>query len=271
MIFPYTVDVPMARVPFANWGLMAVTSLVSIAILLGVGASSDRPTFVQRQDALRKVIDEKTTREERDKALEILARDETDPIYPLALRPSAFSLTQLLSYVFVHADLWHLLGNMGFLFVFGNAVNAKVGHGWFLGFYFVLGMLAGLAWLVLGRGQPMVGASGAIMGIVGIFLVLFPNNEVSCWWSFGWWYYGETHVPSWLLIVFYFGCDLFGAIYGGGGTVAYISHLAGAMGGITLATTLVANGWYKPTRYEENLLQTLGFKESRRGKRLEEV
>ena len=73
----------------------------------------------------------------------------------------------------------HLLGNLLFLFTFGNAVNAKLGHLPFLALYFGSGAFAGLAWLLLGSRVPVLGASGAIMGITGAFLVLYPLNEIS--------------------------------------------------------------------------------------------
>ena len=65
---------------------------------------------------------------------------------------AASRFAQLLTHVLVHADLWHLLGNMWFLFCFGNAVNAKLGHAVYLTLYFCLGAVAGLAW-VAGRGR----------------------------------------------------------------------------------------------------------------------
>ena len=120
---------------------------------------------------------------------------------------------------------------MIFLFCFGNAVNAKLGQGLFLAAYFLLGALDGVAWLLLGNGMPVVGASGAIMGIVGIFLVLFPRNDVNVLYWFGGAYGGSFSIAAIFLILFYMTCDLIGTLTGGGGGVAYICHLAGAWRG----------------------------------------
>src|SRR5205823_6429966 len=147
------VDVPMARVPVANWVLIGVTSLVTIAVWVHEARTADR--------------------------------DDQEPEYPLALKPADFSPTQLVTYQFVHADILHLAGNMMFLFVFGNAVNAKLGHWQFVVIYLLLGVLAGAAFIPFAGGLPVLGASGAIMGIVGVFLVLFPRNDVQVFYWFG--------------------------------------------------------------------------------------
>jgi membrane associated rhomboid family serine protease len=261
---PYTVDVPMVRLPFANWGLIGVTSIISMAILFGVGRRPESGTRPNLEYLLQEHAANKTSQEDLRNALLRYADDMTPP---LALRPGAFSVTQLVTYTLVHGNILHLLGNMVFLFVFGNAVNAKLGHAPFLACYFGLGALGGLAWLLLGSGQPMVGASGAIMGIVGIFFVFFPLNDVRTVYWLGIAGAGEFSLPSYVVILFYFACDLWGALAGGGGGVAYVTHLGGAFGGMALAIGLVMSGRYKPTRYEENLLQVLGIKKKRRNKR----
>jgi len=165
------------------------------------------------------------------------------------------------SYLFVHADIIHLIGNMIFLFVFGNAVNAKLGHGLFLASYILFGAVAGLGWLLLGDGRPVVGASGAIMGVVGVFLVLFPRNDIAIYYWFGWVAVGTFTISAVWVILFYFVCDLLGVLLAGGGAVAYVAHLGGALAGSAFSAALIGSGWLEPTAYEENLLQTLGLRE----------
>src|SRR5436309_540217 len=119
MFLPSTVDVPMARLPFANWALIGLTCIISIAILLGdQRTSADRPS-PELQKILKKLDEENLSDQEYEDALHAAVQHAGLGIPPLALRPSAFSVTQLISHLFVHADLWHLLGNMLFLFVFG--------------------------------------------------------------------------------------------------------------------------------------------------------
>jgi membrane associated rhomboid family serine protease len=247
MLMPYTVDVPMERPPFANWLLIVVTTIISMLIISG-----NWPREAPSQDAPRKGP--------RNKEIEAFERRLTIEFGPppLALKPHDFSITQLFTHLFVHADIFHLIGNMIFLFCFGNAVNAKLGQGVFLGAYFLFGAVAGLAWLLLGSGAPLVGASGAIMGIVGIFLVLFPRNDVNIFYWFGGAFAGSFRLAAIWLILFYLLCDLLGTAFNAGG-VAYICHLTGALGGIGLAIGLLRSGLAAPTDYEENLLQYLGW------------
>ena len=150
---------------------------------------------------------------------------------------------------------------MIFLFVFGNAVNAKLGHGLFIAAYFLLGALAAVAWLVLGHGMALVGASGAIMGLVGIFFVLFPRNDVQILYLFSLFWTGTFCISACWVILFYMGCDLYGTLSGGGGAVAYIAHVAGGLGGMALAIALLTSGWIESDYSEENLLQVLGMQE----------
>jgi membrane associated rhomboid family serine protease len=255
VFLPYSVDVPMERLPIANWVLIAVTSFISLGILFGPKRSSDLdpdwngiPPNISDKEA------ERIFRERLKKA----SQDE-DHVPALALQPRAFSLFQLVGHVFVHGNLLHLIGNMFFLFVFGNAVNAKLGQLLFLACYFLLGVLGGCAWLVFGNGLPMVGASGAIMGLIGVFLVYFPRNEVTVlYYGFG--SGGEFSLSSYWLILFYMGCDLYGTLRGNGG-VAYVTHLGGTLAGLGLGIVFVSTGLVTSTDYEENLLQALGWQE----------
>jgi len=254
VLVPYTVDVPMARLPLANWILIAVTSVISLAIFFGAwrGEPEPRETFFQK--GIGKDIPEH--------AWATIARDARDVVPPLALRPDAFHFVQLFTHPLVHANFWHLLGNMLFLFCFGNAVNAKLGHAPYLFSYFLIGALAGASWMLLtGDPQPCVGASGAIMGVMGIFFVLFPKNEVRifCWCGPNW--VGTVGIAAFWLITFYMVCDLLGTLIDGGGAVAYVAHLVGAAVGIGTGIMLVQTGVAKATEYEENLLQMMGFQE----------
>jgi len=165
----------------------------------------------------------------------------------------------MFTYQFVHGDLLHLIGNMAFLFVFGNAVNAKLGHWQFLLCYLLLGAVAGLAWLPFSRGLPLVGASGAIMGIVGLFVVLFPRNDVEVFYWFGILWAGVTRIAAYWVVLFFVLTDLIGVVLDQSGPVAYVAHLAGALGGFGVGLALVHWRVVRSTRYEENLLQFLGY------------
>lgn len=94
--------------------------------------------------------------------------------------PEAYTL---ISYMFFHGDIWHLLGNMVFLWVFGDNVEDAVGHFKFLLFYIACGVFAALlhAWIVAGTAMenvPLIGASGAVAGVIAAYLMLHPRVRV---------------------------------------------------------------------------------------------
>ena len=146
------------------------------------------------------------------------------------------SVWQLVSYGFVHdsTNPWHLVFNMLALWFFGREVEAIMGRAEFFRFYFVAVVLAGMAWLVSVQvGQPrfasqmvLVGASGAVMAVLAVFIWHFPKQTVLLW--------GVLPVPVWALGVLYFVSDLQGAA-SGGGQVANVAHLAGAIFGFIYA------------------------------------
>jgi membrane associated rhomboid family serine protease len=87
---------------------------------------------------------------------------------------------KLISYMFLHGSVWHLAGNMIFLFVFGDNVEDAMGHGRFICFYLLCGISAALVHSLITSSPdvPLIGASGAISGVIGAYMVLHPNIRV---------------------------------------------------------------------------------------------
>lgn len=248
MFVPYTVDVPMSRWPIANWVLIASTVAVSI------GAWGYQHHHIYTMMAHPEAVTPEMQPHSRQEAEDLF-------IPPLALWREKVTLVNLLSYTLVHANLLHLAGNMIFLFCFGNAINAKLGHWQFLASYFLCGMVAGGAWLLFDNGRVLEGASGAIMGIVGLFLIFYPYNDVRVLVGFQW-RAGTLEISSFWVITMYMVLDLVGCfIKGGGGGVAYSCHLAGSALGIFIGLDLLMLGFYPPTDCERNLLQLVGLRE----------
>jgi membrane associated rhomboid family serine protease len=267
------VDVPMERLPVSNWLLIGLTVLTSVRLFFADShaGSRGRPDIDIDSHIIRQLENSRLTDEQR---LDILRRairvGESVPSlkYALDTGPGGFRPWQLVTYLFVHADFWHLFGNMLFLFCFGNAVNAKLGHLPFLGLYLLCGVVAGLGWLAFGSEGPLVGASGAISGITGVFLILYPLNRIAVWDMFWMWITGDAlRFPSWVFIVFYMAMDLVGTLTAWGGSVAYVCHLAGATMGIAVAVLVVAAGLVTSDRGERNLLQVWGIVEDKRRRR----
>lgn len=149
-------------------------------------------------------------------------------------------LLTLITSMFLHAGWWHLLGNMLFLYVFGDNVEDAFGHLRYLFFYLACGVLAGLGQVFLAPGAdlPGVGASGAISGVLAAYLVMFGNNPVRVLIVII-----PTVVPAWLMIgvwivmQFLNGIASVGATAQSGG-VAYGAHIGGFIGGLVLTLFL---------------------------------
>ena len=101
-------------------------------------------------------------------------------VYAFGLVPAYFSFFTVFSSMFVHGGLAHIAGNLLFLWIFGDNVEDRLGHLRFVFFYLLCGFLAALSQLVLDPDStvPMVGASGAIAGVMGAYLVLYPHSRV---------------------------------------------------------------------------------------------
>ncbi|MFG3493713.1 rhomboid family intramembrane serine protease [Streptomyces sp. NPDC047928] len=132
------------------------------------------------------------------------------------------------SALFVHGNWLHLLGNMLFLFVFGAMAEERMGHVEFGLFYAGCGCLALLAYAAAHAGseQTLVGASGAISGVLGAFLYLFPRARVTSLFPFL--FFLPLRFPAWLVLIFWFVLQWLAARGAGSGPgVAYLAHLVG--------------------------------------------
>jgi rhomboid family protein len=155
-----------------------------------------------------------------------------------SLRPAYFHIENVLTAMFVHANWMHVLGNMLFLWVFGDAVEDILGHWKYLAFYLICGFVAAMAQVLMDPSSrvPMVGASGAIAGVMGAYLVKFPRSQVV---MLTWFLIIFTfELPAWLMLVYWFALQLFGG-FGSitesaqGGT-AFFAHVGGFVAGALL-------------------------------------
>ena len=161
----------------------------------------------------------------------------------LIIRPWRFDAVTLLSpltTVFLHGSVMHLLTNMVFLWVFGDNVEDKLGHLRFVLFYLACGLIASLSHYVLSFNsvKPMVGASGAIAGIMGAYLWLFPTARIRCILVFFPFFY--FLIPSWVILVYWVFLQVSSAYMnismGVGGDIAWFAHIGGFIAGITYAS-----------------------------------
>jgi membrane associated rhomboid family serine protease len=239
VIIPWQVDVPQDRYPLTNWLLIA-------AILAA---------FVLQMAAMLEYVAEQPPQNQQAEAEQIPV-----PIAKYVLQ--GWNITGLFGHMWLHGGIMHLLGNLLFLWVFGNAVCAKIGNFKFLPIYIVLGLIAGVTHLMF-SGGPMIGASGAINGVVGMFLVFFPQNDITCYWV--WWLFliprvVEFTVSSYWMILLWFAFDLLGALFCSAdiGGVAYFAHIGGFLAGFVLAIILLKTRLVvMEPRYERSLLDLL--------------
>lgn len=144
----------------------------------------------------------------------------------------------LLTSMFLHGGWMHLAGNMLFLFIYGDNVEEEMGHFWFLFFYLVAGIAAGLTQVAFDPASrvPMVGASGAIAGVMGAYLLLFPKAKVDILIIFIV-FFRIIPIPAWILLMLWFALQFIGGITSpaDAGGVAYWAHAGGFVAGLLLA------------------------------------
>jgi membrane associated rhomboid family serine protease len=157
----------------------------------------------------------------------------------------AFPELTLLTSTFMHGGLLHLGGNLLFLWIFGDNIEQKFGKLKFLGFYLIWGILAGLLHIYGDTSSviPAVGASGAISGVLGAYLMIFPKARIQTFMMLGF-FWRMMHIQArWFLpfwLVFQNLLPLFTSGFGvAGGGVAYLAHIGG------FAVGLATGYWYK--------------------------
>ncbi|MCC6850243.1 MAG: rhomboid family intramembrane serine protease [Deltaproteobacteria bacterium] len=152
-------------------------------------------------------------------------------------------LGNVLTSMFLHGSWMHLLGNMWFLWLFGNNIEDSMNRGTFLAFYLTCGLAAALAQAFTNPTSvvPMVGASGAISGVMGAYLVLFPRVRVFCVVLLGI-FLTRMALPAWMMLLYWAFIQLAsGVVTAGveGGGIAFWAHVGGFLAGVVLVKPLV--------------------------------
>jgi membrane associated rhomboid family serine protease len=163
----------------------------------------------------------------------------------MALAGSHFTLAQafipFLTSMFLHAGWLHILGNMWFLWLFGPNVEDRLGHLPYLGFYLLCGLGAGTAqtFFSLGSNIPSLGASGAIAGVLGAYIIFYPSSKILTLVTlFFWWFFARLpavlFIGLWFLVQFLSGVSSLGSTASGG--VAWWAHVGGFLLGMLLVS-----------------------------------
>jgi membrane associated rhomboid family serine protease len=233
MVFPISDDnTGRTTTPYVTWALIALNVVVFV-FLQGMGAN-ERFTY-----AFSTVPQEIRTGEDVARNVPVELGNERGSI-PLQPTPGSVYFTLLIS-MFMHGSLMHLLGNMLFLWIFGDNVEDDLSHGRYTAFYLVTGLIASLAHVistfVFGDNPfiPSLGASGAISGVMGGYLVLHPHRRVRVIML-----RTLTDVPGYVAVGLWFVLQLisaFGVLGQGpqsGGGVAFMAHIGGFIAGVVL-------------------------------------
>ncbi|UTA47800.1 rhomboid family intramembrane serine protease [Simiduia sp. 21SJ11W-1] len=151
------------------------------------------------------------------------------------LKPAELSFTTLISHQFLHGDVMHLLGNLFFLVFCGFAVEAAIGHLRFLGFYLLSGVAGGLAHAAVDFSSTttLVGASGAISGVMAMYLAIFRLKKI----EFFYWFFvvvGYMRAPALVILPIYIGKEIVSFYTDGGSNVAFMAHAGGFVAGSLL-------------------------------------
>ena len=210
-MFPIRDHNPSGRTPFVTYLLIAANVLVFIGYY---------PLFSQEMELNRF-------------------------FYDYALIPSRVSQGDafggFVSSMFLHGGIMHLAGNMLFLYIFGDNIEDEMGHFGFALFYLACGLAAGAAQYLTDPFSPvpMVGASGAIAGVMGAYLLLYPKAKVDILIILII-IFRVISIPSWIMLALWFAMQLIGGIGTAteGGGVAYWAHAGGFIAGLVLALPL---------------------------------
>lgn len=257
-IYPFATEAFGTRKPWAIRGIALATICISVLAWIGwVGRTPLGETFdrwLLWAPGSESWIDEAIT--ETEAALV----DGSDPIAPderqeleaglrelrEAKAATGFAPYQLVTHAFLHDGILHLVGNLLFLMVLGSAVNRLVGNVLTLILYPLLAIASGLVQIAFEPQGALLGASGAIQGLSGMYLILFPVHRVhvAAWWRWGLWRgfhlsLGSFAVPGFVVVLFYTSFDVLSTALRVEDGVAHWAHLGGLGAGIITALVLL--------------------------------
>lgn len=232
-MLPLRDDNPTRRVPYVTLGLIAANVIVFFTEPL-LASDVEQTRFFLCKATLPYEVVHRTT--------------EHRIPYALLGCPGKSVWLSILYSMFLHGGVLHLAGNMLFLWTFGNNVEDRLGRLRYVVFYLAAGVVATLAqsYATPGSFTPLIGASGAVAGVLGVYLMLYPRARVTTLV-----FYIVTDLPAVFVLGAWFVLQVFqsvGSVQGAGGGVAYIAHVAGFAAGMAVGATLAhrtrsPHGW----------------------------
>jgi membrane associated rhomboid family serine protease len=170
--------------------------------------------------------------------------------------PDHLSYASILTSMFIHGGFLHIAGNMWFLWIFGRGVEDLAGHAKFCLLYFVCGFAAAFLHILVNANSvvPTVGASGAIAGVMGAYLIKFPRAYIRTL-VFIFIFITTVDIPAWFLLVYWFAIQFFSGVGSVGysttsnGDVAWFAHVGGFLAGMGLIMLMPTRQRARPWQY----------------------
>jgi membrane associated rhomboid family serine protease len=256
VVIPVHDENPLRRTPWVTYALVAANVIVllltpaSDTSVTGASAGAQlcsQAAFLDRYAAIpRELV--------TDHQLGLVATGQPgpNPNTCVVSKPAYHKLPPLsvLFSMFLHAGWLHLLGNMLFLVIFGNNIEDRFRKIPYLGFYVLCGYVAAYGFALANRSsvEPLIGASGAIAGVLGAYFVLYPRARV--WSLVPFLFFIPVRVPAWLVLGLWFVLQwVYSAGYAasGAGSVAYLAHVFGFLAGAVIG--LIVRAASPPPQY----------------------
>jgi membrane associated rhomboid family serine protease len=238
-------DAPNPKgVPFVTYALVAVNVAVFLFVNLPLGAQRadvDDPAFREYVEVLSREVGDRVPLQQlvrQTSAYDLFA-------FKHGYRPAAAHAVDLLSCMFLHGSLMHLFGNMLFLWIYGDNVERRLGGLAYLFWYLLTGILATLSHALVfpSSEMPLVGASGAISGILGFYFVFFPRNVVRVLFFLPPFLMNVFAIPARIVLGMFLVVDnLLPFIFTGEGGVAHGAHIGGFLAGAAVAWAMERRG-----------------------------
>ena len=206
MLFPYKDDNPKVLIPYVTYGIFAMNIVLFFIQFL-----------ISRNDI----------------------NSANRIFYSFGFIPADFNILTIFSSMFIHGNLAHIIGNLWFLKVFGDNVESVLGHLKYFFFYICCGFIAALAQYIINPSStiPMIGASGAIAGVLGAYMIQFPNARVHNILFFVV-FFTKVTLPAQIVLGFWFLLQLSQGLVdieiNTTGGIAWFAHIGGFIAGVTL-------------------------------------
>jgi membrane associated rhomboid family serine protease len=258
VFIPYEVEAPFDRQPVVNWLVLLGIILVFVlqVIISEKWATKEPGKAIERpiEEVIRvPTVKEEVTERQVDKKQAVIG-----PMARFVLDGWGIGL---FTYIWLHGGIARgvvrVIGNLLFLWPFGNAVCSKIGNKLYLLVYLGFGLLAGVTHLILDS-RAAIGACGVISGIVGMYIVLFPENSISCFFLLP--RPMAASISGYWVVSLWFIFDILEVGMGGQSTT-YCAHILCVGAGVGLAVLMLKKKWLVMERDEKSLLQMLSREE----------